>query len=277
MVAGILAFETGYGRSRAVRDYNNPAGLMAGGRGNRNFMKFDTIEEGISKAAEIQKKNYERGGETIAGMGALYAPVGAANDPGGTNKQWPSSVARLQAQMKGGGFAARAREEHLAAAMMEPPVGLMTTEGTARMPEIVRRARAREASQSPTAQRAPGLADEYPAEVSSAYPYLTDRLRIRPKEWERFLSETPKSTNIEDRRKDTADPYEGIDLPMREFDPTDRKSIDRGLANESGVEAKGNLDVNVKAPAGTEVRAEGDGMFKGNVTTNRQIDLPTLQ
>jgi hypothetical protein len=154
-----------------------------------------------------------------------------------------------------------------------------TTPTSALRPSVRSYQAAQRALQQPQqAQRAPAFPDEAAAnygEVSSAYPYLTDRLRIRPKEWERFLSETPKSTNIEDRRRE--DPYEGVDLPMREFNPLDRSGLDRGLAAESGVEAKGNLDVNVKAPAGTEVKAEGDGMFKGNVAMNRQIDLPTLQ
>jgi hypothetical protein len=104
-MASILAFETGYGKSPAVQKYNNPAGLMAGGRGNRNFMKFETIEEGIEKAAETQKRIYEQGGQTIPGMAQIYAPVGpggkpVANDPHGTNKQWPSSVGRLQQRLQ---------------------------------------------------------------------------------------------------------------------------------------------------------------------------------
>jgi hypothetical protein len=101
LMASILAFETGYGKSRAVNDYNNPAGLMAGGRDNKEFMKFETIEEGIAKAGEVQKRLYEQGGQTIPGMAKIYAPVKpdgspVANDPHGTNKQWPGTVARLQ-------------------------------------------------------------------------------------------------------------------------------------------------------------------------------------
>ena len=57
-------------------------------------------------------------------------------------------------------------------------------------------------------------------------------------------------------------------------DALDRSSLDRSL-NE--VQPQGNLDVSVKAPAGTEVKADGDGMFKGNVTLDRRVELPTLQ
>jgi hypothetical protein len=56
-----------------------------------------------------------------------------------------------------------------------------------------------------------------------------------------------------------------------------RVALDRDLADESGTEARGNLNVNVRAPAGTEVRADGDGMFKGNVSLDRQMSMPTLQ
>jgi hypothetical protein len=97
LMAGILGFETGYGKSRAVRDFNNPAGLMAGvGKANKVFMKFGTIEQGIAKAGEVQSRIFKEGGGTIAGMGAIYAPPGVANDPKGTNKEWPATVARLQ-------------------------------------------------------------------------------------------------------------------------------------------------------------------------------------
>ena len=55
----------------------------------------------------------------------------------------------------------------------------------------------------------------------------------------------------------------------------DRTTLDRSLSDN--IEPQGNLDVNVKAPAGTEVKADGDGMFKGNVSLDRQMELPTLQ
>jgi hypothetical protein len=57
----------------------------------------------------------------------------------------------------------------------------------------------------------------------------------------------------------------------------DRRTVDRGLAEESEIEPRGNLNVRVNAPAGTEVKANGDGMFKGNVSLERQLGLPTLQ
>jgi hypothetical protein len=56
----------------------------------------------------------------------------------------------------------------------------------------------------------------------------------------------------------------------------DRGELDRNLADDAG-EAHGSLNVRVNAPPGTEVKANGDGMFKGNVSLDRQMQLPTLQ
>jgi hypothetical protein len=307
LMASILAFETGYGKSRAVREYNNPAGLMAGGKGNREFMKFDTIESGIEKAGEVQKRIYTRGGETIAGMGAIYAPTkpgggAVANDPYGTNKQWPGTVGRLQAQMKGGGFAARAREEHLAAAMNEQPVGLMTTEGTARMPEVVRRARARDIAQrAPEAQR---FTDE--GAWAQTPPYEAISAGVSAERFAQAIEGGPASTNVEDRRRTRrgliglspmsmsdfdmpsisrsrrpitarGQPDLSTQLGSRDIPSEGRPSLDRGLAAESDIEPRGNLNVRVNAPAGTEVKATGEGMFEGNTSLDRQMQLPTLQ
>jgi hypothetical protein len=55
----------------------------------------------------------------------------------------------------------------------------------------------------------------------------------------------------------------------------DRRTLDRELGDESNVELSANLNVNVRAPAGTEVKADGNGMFKNNVSLDRE--LPTLQ
>ncbi|HYT43290.1 MAG TPA: glucosaminidase domain-containing protein, partial [Methylomirabilota bacterium] len=96
LLAATIALETGYGKSRALKDYNNPAGLMSGGKDNKEFYKFATIEDGIERAAQIAAKNYIAGGETIRGMGELYAPIGAKNDPYGTNKDWIPGVTQIE-------------------------------------------------------------------------------------------------------------------------------------------------------------------------------------
>jgi hypothetical protein len=55
--AGIIAFETGRGRSNAISRYNNPAGLMnPATRGNRGFFSFPTLGAGIARSAELSRE-----------------------------------------------------------------------------------------------------------------------------------------------------------------------------------------------------------------------------
>lgn len=53
----------------------------------------------------------------------------------------------------------------------------------------------------------------------------------------------------------------------------DRTRFDGGLAADAGIDASADLDVNVRGPAGVDVKASGDGMFKGNTSVSRQVDL----
>ena len=59
----------------------------------------------IATAGRVIGKNFRRGGGTIEGMAKSYAPVGAANDPGGLNAGWPAGVRRFSSQLEGGGSA----------------------------------------------------------------------------------------------------------------------------------------------------------------------------
>jgi hypothetical protein len=70
---------------------------------------------------------------------------------------------------------------------------------------------------------------------------------------------------------------EQIPLHQARISRLDPSILDRALGTESGVEASGNLNVRVSAPAGTEVKASGEGMFANNVSLERQMQLPTLQ
>jgi len=175
--------------------------------------------------------------------------------------------------------------------------GVPETTPTSGLRPSVRSYQAAQRALQSTAQRAPSsLFDaEYPASVSSGYPYLTDPLRINPANWERMLRESPQSKNVEWRGAESTEPVgqgsmadleKEMDTYLakgRNVEPSfgvdweksiNRSALDRSL---SDVEPRGNLDVSVKAPAGTEVKAEGDGMFKGNVSLDRQMELPTLQ
>jgi hypothetical protein len=95
LMAAIMAHETGKGTSNMLKTKNNPAGLMKGSTGRT----YDTVEEGIEAAGRAIGKNYERGGNTIQGMSTSYAPIGAANDPGGLNKGWVGGVSKYQKQL----------------------------------------------------------------------------------------------------------------------------------------------------------------------------------
>jgi len=54
---------------------------------------------------------------------------------------------------------------------------------------------------------------------------------------------------------------------------SDRGGFDGALAAEANIDASANLDVNVRGPAGVDVKANGDGMFKGNTSVSRQVEL----
>ncbi|NKW97712.1 peptidoglycan DD-metalloendopeptidase family protein [Bacillus toyonensis] len=103
LLAAIARLETGNGTSNAVKNYNNPGGLMDPSSSQmKGFMKFATLDEGINAMARNLYKNYiGMGITTIEAIGAKYAPPGAANDPHGTNGLWPVLVKKFVAQMGG--------------------------------------------------------------------------------------------------------------------------------------------------------------------------------
>ncbi|WIY59024.1 peptidoglycan DD-metalloendopeptidase family protein [Bacillus arachidis] len=103
LLAAIAKLETGNGTSNAVKNYNNPGGLMDPGSAQmKGFMKFPTLDEGINAMAKNLYKNYiGMGITTIDAIGAKYAPPGAANDPFGTNGLWPTLVKKFASEMGG--------------------------------------------------------------------------------------------------------------------------------------------------------------------------------
>jgi Mannosyl-glycoprotein endo-beta-N-acetylglucosaminidase len=95
-MAAIMAHETAKGTSKMLLTKNNPAGLMKGGTGR----SYGSIGEGIEAAGRSIGKNYAKGGGTIAGMQGTYAPIGAANDPGGLNRSWTSGVTGYEQKLR---------------------------------------------------------------------------------------------------------------------------------------------------------------------------------
>ena len=98
LLSAVIAHETGKGRNTNA---NNVAGLMNPETGYRTKQGFASIEDGINAAARVVAKNFDRAGGDLNKMGSAYAPVGAANDPNGLNRYWPSSVANYRAKLGG--------------------------------------------------------------------------------------------------------------------------------------------------------------------------------
>jgi hypothetical protein len=91
LLSAIAIHETGNGSSRAVNEKNNVAGMM----GKNGLRSYASVEDSIFDMARNLRQNYlNQGKDTIAEIGAKYAPVGAANDPTGLNNHWTNGVAR---------------------------------------------------------------------------------------------------------------------------------------------------------------------------------------
>lgn len=86
----IAMLETGRGSSHAFRIKNNAMGISPNGGGPRSF---GSVEEGIDYGMRNLKKNYfDKGLTTLEQIGAVYAPIGANNDPGNSNRYWSTGV-----------------------------------------------------------------------------------------------------------------------------------------------------------------------------------------
>lgn len=102
--ASAMAFETGWGTSRKIRNQNNPGGLTGGSKGR--YISFKTIDEGIiAMGARFKSRYVGRGLTTVASIAKVYAPVGARNDPRGTNGQWPGTVSSIMNRLIQGSVA----------------------------------------------------------------------------------------------------------------------------------------------------------------------------
>jgi len=91
LLSAIAIHETGNGSSRTVNEKNNVAGMM----GKNGLRSYQSVEDSIFDMARNLRQNYlDQGKDTIAAIGAKYAPVGAANDPTGLNNHWTKGVSR---------------------------------------------------------------------------------------------------------------------------------------------------------------------------------------
>ena len=102
LLASIMALETGWGTSSAIKNYNNPGGMMDPSSNWMSLKHYSSLEEGIRADTKNLKENYiDQGLTTISSIGAKYCPVGAANDPNGTNSGWVPSVTSIYNQLTG--------------------------------------------------------------------------------------------------------------------------------------------------------------------------------
>lgn len=98
LVVAIAMHETGNGSSRMVREMKNPGGLM----GDTSGFRFSTLDKGIEAMIKNLGKNYiALGLTTPEKIQPKYAPVGASNDPNGTNKAWLHGVNGFLKQLGG--------------------------------------------------------------------------------------------------------------------------------------------------------------------------------
>ncbi len=89
-LAAISMQETGGGKSSAFRNKNNAMGISGKGGPKR----FESVGQSIDVMARTLAKpnGYYKGKSTIAQIGKVYAPVGAANDPRGLNRHWIPNI-----------------------------------------------------------------------------------------------------------------------------------------------------------------------------------------
>lgn len=73
---------------------------MAGG--GSYLRTFDSVEQSVDECTSLLGRKYiSQGKVTLADIGAMYCPIGAANDPGGLNKHWIPGVAKYYKQITG--------------------------------------------------------------------------------------------------------------------------------------------------------------------------------
>ncbi|WP_081385912.1 NlpC/P60 family protein [Bacillus safensis] len=98
LMLAIIINETGWGKSSAIIEHNNPAGLMS----SSGIIHYPTLDEGLqAQGRTLHNLIIKRGLTSIEKLGSAYAPVGAANDPNGLNKNWVPTVTSFVKQAGG--------------------------------------------------------------------------------------------------------------------------------------------------------------------------------
>lgn len=99
LMASIMASESGWGTSAAIKNDNNPSGQMNAG----GIIHYNSLDEGIEATGKtLHNLVIEQKLDTIEKLGEHYAPVGASNDPNNLNANWVPSVTKMMKTFNGG-------------------------------------------------------------------------------------------------------------------------------------------------------------------------------
>lgn len=101
LFAAVIAHETGKGTSSALRNKNNPGGIMDPKTNLKQTMRFNDLEEGLDYSAHILKRNYDRASGNLERLRDRYAPIGASNDPNNLNRHWLGGVNKFKESFTG--------------------------------------------------------------------------------------------------------------------------------------------------------------------------------
>lgn len=94
-LVAVAAQESGLGTAGSGKDIHNAFGWGPA-------IPFASWQENIETVAAGLAKGYlGEGRDTIAAIQGKWAPVGAANDPGGLNSNWTTGVSKFYAEMGG--------------------------------------------------------------------------------------------------------------------------------------------------------------------------------
>lgn len=102
LVLCIVNHETGYATSKAIRNYNNPGGIMDWNNNWSTLKRFSSLDEGIEYVFKNLYEGYiKQGLVTIEQIQQKYCPIGASNDPNGDNIHWLPTVKSMYKDITG--------------------------------------------------------------------------------------------------------------------------------------------------------------------------------
>ncbi len=100
MIVATAGIETNYGKTWGkYKASSRNAWSHEFGRGKAGYPSWQAAIE--DQASYLSRRYIKKGITSVSGVGAVYAPVGAKNDPRGTNGQWPGFVGGVVSQLGG--------------------------------------------------------------------------------------------------------------------------------------------------------------------------------